>query len=162
MSDTQDDPLLGLLTDIAEGVAKLAARVDTMDAKNAAHQKQVNAALATIAEIATRTYYASKPDEPLSDDVINAPVMSPMIERWPSQSRITFPPSEFKIVSDLEALSTEEIEALLREWAVVGKKTTNAERLRHSRASAMLKQEMTKRFKAYEKSMKRENEGRSR
>jgi hypothetical protein len=162
MSDTQDDPLLGLLTDIAEGVAALAARIDTMEAKNAVHQKQVNAALATIAEIATRTYYASKPDEPLPDDVINAHVMSLMMERWPSQSRITFSPSEFKIVSDLEALSTEEIEALLREWAVVGKNTTNAERLRHSRALAMLKQEMTKRFKAYEKSMKRENEGRSR
>jgi hypothetical protein len=85
-----------------------------------------------------------------------------MIERWPSQSRITFPPSEFKIVSDLEAISTEEIEALLREWAVDGKKATNAERLRHLRALAMLKQEMTKRFKAYEKSMKREDRGRSR
>jgi hypothetical protein len=162
MSDTQDDPLLVLLTDIAEGVAALVARFNAMEAKNAAHQKQVNAALATIAEIATRTYYASKPDEPLSDDVINASVMSPMIERWPPQSRITFPPSEFKIVSDLEAISTEEIEALLREGAVDGKKTTNAERFRHSRALAMLKQEMTKRFKAYEKSMKRENEGRSR
>ena len=96
MSEHQDDPLLGLLTDIAEGVAAMAARIDTMEAKNAANQKQVNAALATIAEIAMRTYYASKPDEPLSDDVINAAVMSPMIERWPSQSRITFPPSEFK------------------------------------------------------------------
>jgi hypothetical protein len=162
MSEHQDDPLLGLLTDIAEGVATLVARVDAMEAKNAVHQKQANAALAIIAEIATRTYYASKPDEPLSDDVINASVMSPMIERWPSQSRITFPPSEFKIVSDLEAISTEEIEALLREWAVDGKKATNAERLRHLRALAMLKQEMTKRFKAYEKSMKREDRGRSR
>jgi hypothetical protein len=162
MSEHQDDPLLGLLTDIAEGVATLASRVDTMEAKNAAHQKQVNAALATIAEIATRTYYASKPDEPLSDDVINATVMSPMIDRWPSQSRITFPPSEFKIVTNLEALSTEEIEAHLREWAVVGKKATNAERLRHARGLAMLKQEMTERFKAYEKSMEREDRGRSR
>ena len=162
MSEHQDDPLFGLLTDIADGVATLAARVDKMEAKNAAHQKQVNAALATIAEIATRTYYASKPDEPLSDDVINAPVMSPMIERWPSQSRITFPPSEFKIVSNLQAISTEEIEAYLREWAVVGKKATNAERLRHERGLAMLKQEMSKRFKAYEKSMKRDSGGRSR
>jgi len=54
MSDTQDDPLVGLLTDIAEGVAKLAARVDAMEANAAAHQVQVNEALATIAEIATR------------------------------------------------------------------------------------------------------------
>ena len=62
MSDTQDDPLLGLLTDIAEGVAALAARVDAMEVSNAAHQGQVNEALATIAEIATRTYYiASRP-----------------------------------------------------------------------------------------------------
>jgi hypothetical protein len=54
MSDTQDDPLLGLLTDIADGVATLAARVDAMEAANAVHQAQVNEALATIAEIATR------------------------------------------------------------------------------------------------------------
>jgi hypothetical protein len=31
MSDTQDDPLLGLLTDIAESVATLASRVDAME-----------------------------------------------------------------------------------------------------------------------------------
>ena len=55
MSDNQDDPLLGLLTDIADGVAALAARVDAMEASNAAHQAQVNEALATIAEIATWT-----------------------------------------------------------------------------------------------------------
>ena len=62
MSDNQDDPLLGLLTDIAEGLAALAARVDAMEVNNAAHQVQVNEALATIAEIATRTYYVSNPD----------------------------------------------------------------------------------------------------
>ena len=83
MSDTQDDPLLGLLTDIAEGVARLAARVDAMEAANAVHQAQVNEALAAIAEIATRTYYASKPPNALPDDVINANVMDAMIERWP-------------------------------------------------------------------------------
>ena len=56
MSDAQDDPLLGLLTDIAEGVATLAARVDAMESEAAEHRSQVNEALATIAEIATRTY----------------------------------------------------------------------------------------------------------
>ena len=67
MSDTQDDPLLGLLTDIAEGVATLAARVDAMETVAAAHQAQVNKALATIAEIATRAYYASKPSSALPE-----------------------------------------------------------------------------------------------
>ena len=83
MSDTQDDPLLGLLTDIAEGLATLAARVDAMETKAAVHRAQVDEALATIAEIATRTYYASKPPNALPDDVINAGVMDAMIERWP-------------------------------------------------------------------------------
>jgi hypothetical protein len=162
MSDTQDDPLLGLLTDIAEGVAALAARVDAMETEAAAHRSQVNEALATIAEIATRTYYASKPPGSLPDDVINAPVLNPMIERWPSESRMTFSPSEYKIFHNLPALSTEEIEALLRERAVAGKKATNAQRLRHARALAMLKEEMTKRFKAHEKSMERDGPSRGR
>jgi hypothetical protein len=162
MSEREDDPLLGLLTDIAEGVATLAARVDTMEAKNALHRKQVNAALATIAEIATRTYYASKPPSALPGDVINSAVMNPMIERWPMEWIMTFRPSEYKIFNNLDALSTEEIEALLRERAVVAKKTTNAQRLCDTRALVMLKNEMDKRFKAYEKSMKREDRGRSR
>ena len=46
MNDAQDDPLLGLLTDIAEGVASLTARVDAMEVSNAAHQALVNEALA--------------------------------------------------------------------------------------------------------------------
>ena len=91
MSDTQDDPLLGLLTDIAEGVATLAARVDAMEAEGAAHHAQVNEALATIAEIATRTYYASKPSSALPDDIINANVMDAMIERWPRHWVMRFP-----------------------------------------------------------------------
>ncbi len=162
MSDTQDDPLLGLLTDIAEGVAALAARVGSMEAKNAVHQKQVNAALATIAEIATRTYYASKPPSALPGDVINSAVMNPMIERWPMEWIMTFRPSEYKIFNNLDALSTEEIEALLRERAVVAKKATNAQRLCDTRALVMLNNEMDKRFKAYEKSVERDSGGRSR
>ena len=162
MSDPQDDPLLGLLTDIAEGVAALAARVDAMDTEAAVHQAQVNEALATIAEIATRTYYASKPPSSLPDDVINANVMNPMIERWRPEWIMTLRPSEFKIFNDLDALSTEEIEALLRERAVVAKKATNAERLRHERKLTLLKDEMDRRFKVHEKSMERDGPGRGR
>ncbi|MGH6785273.1 MAG: hypothetical protein ACREBO_00445 [Novosphingobium sp.] len=83
MNDAQDDPLLGLLTDIVEGVAALAACVDAMETEAAVHREQVNEALATIAEIALRTYYVSKPPSALPDDIINASVMDPMIERWP-------------------------------------------------------------------------------
>ncbi len=162
MSDTQDDPLLGLLTDIAEGVATLAARVDAMETEAAEHRAQVNEALATIAEIATRTYYSSKPSSSLPDDVINANVMNPMMKRWRPEWIMTFRPSEFKIFNNLDALSTEEIEALLRERAVVAKKATNAERLRHERKLALLKDEMAKRFKAHEKSMERDGPSRER
>ena len=162
MSDPQDDPLLGLLTDIAEGVAALTARVDAMETEAAVHQAQVNEALATIAEIATRTYYASKPPSSLPDDVINANVMNPMIERWRPEWIMTLRPSEFKIFNNLDALSTEEIEALLRERAVVAKKATNAERLRHERKLTLLKDEMDRRFKVHEKSMERDGPGRGR
>ena len=162
MSDAQDDPLLGLLTDIADAVATLAARVDAMETDAAAHQALVNEALATIAEIATRTYYASKPSSSLPDDVINTNVMNPMIKRWRSEWIMTFRPSEFKIFNNLDALSTEEIEALLRERAVVAKKATNAERLRHERKLTLLKDEMDRRFKVHEKSMERDGPGRGR
>ena len=162
MSDKQDDPLLGLLTDIAEGVATLSARVDAMEAANAVHQAQVNEALATIAEIATRTYYVSKPTSALPGDVINSAVMSPMIERWPVEWPVTFPPSEFKIFNDLDSISTEEIEALLRARAVIAEDATNAQRLRHARALFMLNEEMKKRFKVHEQGRERDAPGRSR
>ena len=162
MSDTQDDPLLGLLTDIAEGVAALSARVDAMETETAAHQVQVNEALATIAEIATRAYYASKPSGALPGDVINSAVMTSMIERWPVEWPVTFPPSEFKILKALESVSTEEIEALLRARAMIADDATNAQRLRHTRALFLLNEEMSRRFKAHEKSREREAPGRSR
>jgi hypothetical protein len=94
MSDHDDDPLLGLLTDIAEGVAVLVSRVDAMDAKIAAQHDLVTEALATIAEIAARTYYVSKPPSALPADVINSGVMDAMIDRWPHDSIMLFPPSE--------------------------------------------------------------------
>jgi hypothetical protein len=106
MSDHNDDPLLGLLTDIAEGVAVLVARVDAMDAKIAVQYDLTNEALATIAEIATRTYYASKPPSPLPDDIINASVMDSMIERWPKDAQVTFPPPEFETLSGVATLRT--------------------------------------------------------
>ena len=162
MSEKQDDPLLGLLTDIAEGVASLAARVDAMEVSNAAHQAQVNEALATIAEIATRTYYGSKPSSALPDDIINTSVMNAMIERWPTHWSMTFPPSEFKIFNGLDALGTEEIEAMLRQRAIVAEDATNAQRLRHVRALVMLNEEMDRRFKAHEQSQERGGPGRSR
>ena len=162
MSDNQDDPLLGLLTDIAEGVAALSARVDAMEASNAVHQAQVNEALATIAEIATRTYYVSNPPKALPDAIINIAVMNGMIERWPTHWSMTFPPSEFKIFNSLDALSTEEIEAMLRQRAIVAEDATNAQRLRHVRALVMLNEEMDRRFKAHEQSQERGAPGRSR
>ena len=162
MSDNQDDPLLGLLTDIAQGVAALAARVDAMEADNAAHQAQVNEALATIAEIATRTYYVSKPSSALPDDIINASVMNAMIERWPPEWRMMFPTSEFKLFNDLESLSASEIEAQLRQRATIAEDATNAQRLRHARALVMLNEEMAKRFKAHQQSQERDAPGRSR
>ncbi len=162
MSDTQDDPLLGLLTDIAEGVAALSARVDAMEASNATHQTQVNEALATIAEIATRTYYASKPPSALPDDVINTGVMDAMIERWSLEWTMRFPSSEFKMLKELESLSADEIEAHLRQRASVADDATNAQRLRHARALVMLNEEMAKRFKTHQQSQERDAPGRSR
>jgi hypothetical protein len=162
MSDTQDDPLLGLLTDIAEGVATLSARVDAMEAANAAHQAQVNEALATIAEIATRTYYASKPTSALPSEAINAAVMNPMIERWPTEWMVTVPPAEFKLYKKLDTLSIDEIEAQLRARAVIAEGASNAQRISHARVVLMLQEEMDKRFKAHEQSQERDAPGRSR
>jgi hypothetical protein len=162
MSDTQDDPLFGLLTDIAEGVATLAERVDAMEAANAVHQAQMNEALATIAEIATRTYYVSKPTNALPDDVINANVMDAMIERWSLEWVMRFPSSEFWMLKDLQSLNAAEIEAILRQRAVVAEDATNAQRLRHARILTILNEEMDKRFKAQQKGAERDAPGRSR
>ena len=162
MSDAQNDPLLGLLTDIAEGVATLAARVDAMETANALHQAQVNEALATIAEIATRTYYANKPTTALPSEAINAAVMNPMIERWPTEWMVTVPPTEFKLYKKLDTLSIDEIEAQLRARAVIAEGASNAQRISHARVVLMLQEEMDKRFKAHEQSQERDAPGRSR
>jgi hypothetical protein len=162
MSDTQEDPLLGLLTDIAEGVASLAARIDGIETRMAAQNDVTNEALATIAEIATRTYYASKPSSALPDDIINANVMEAMIERWPLDWVMRFPSSEFRMLKDLQSLSAAEIEAILRQRAVVAEDATNAQRLRHARILTILNEEMDKRFKVQQLGAERDSSERSR
>jgi hypothetical protein len=162
MSDTNDDPLLGLLTDIAEGVATLSSRIDAIETRMAAQNDITNEALATIAEIATRTYYASKPSNALPDDIINANVMDAMIERWSLEWVMRFPSSEFRMLKDLQSLSAAEIEAILRQRAVVAEDATNAQRLRHARILGILNEEMDKRFKDQQKGAERDSPERSR
>ena len=161
MSDTQDDSLLGLLTDIAEAVATLAARVDAMEAANAVHQPQVNEALATIAEIATRTYYVSKPPNALPDDVINAGVMDAMIERWPSGAVIGMSSHDRQFLSELDRHSAETIDMMISR-AQDNPDQSNASRLRMKAILALLKREKDKRTKAKGQGIERDAPGRGR
>lgn len=98
----------------------------------------------------------------LPDTVINSAVMDRMIDHWPLEWSMTFPPSEFRIFNNLDALSVAEIEAMLMARAVIAEGAMNAQRLRHARALVMLNEEMTKRFKAHEKAVERERTARSR
>ena len=159
MSDNQDDPLLGLLTDIAEGVATLSARVDAMEVSNAAHQAQVNEALATIAEIATRTYYVSKPSDPLPDDIINTSVMDAMIERWPQGAAIGMSNHDRKLMSQLADHSIESIDRMIG-LAEANPDQTNGTRLRTIFYLAQLNREKNR--KAKEQDRERDVSGRSR
>ena len=159
MSDNQDDPLLGLLTDIAEGVAALAARVDAMEVSNAAHQAQVNEALATIAEIATRTYYVSKPPSALPDDVVNATVMNPMIERWPQGAAVGMSINDRKLLNELDRQPDDSIEMLVSRMKAVDDES-NASRLRVNAVLALLNREIERRAKA--QGVERNDRGRGR
>ena len=159
MSDNQDDPLLGLLTDIAEGVAKLSARLDAMEENAATHQGQVNEALATIAEIATRTYYVSKPSSALPDDVVNATVMNPMIERWPQGAVIGMSINDRKLMSELDGQPADAIEMLISRMKAVDDES-NASRLRVNTVLALLYREMERRAKA--QGVERNDRGRGR
>ena len=159
MNDAQDDPLLGLLTDIAEGVAALAARVDAMEVSNAAHQALVNEALATIAEIATRTYYVSKPPNALPDDVVNAGVMDAMIERWPQGAVIGMSINDRKLLNELDRQPDDSIEMLVSRMKAVDDES-NASRLRVNAVLALLNREIERRAKAQD--MERDAPGRSR
>ena len=161
MSDEQDDPLLGLLTDIAEGVAALTERVDAMEAANAEHQTQVNEALATIAEIATRTYYVSKPTSALPDEIINAEVMDAIIERWPMDAVITMSRQDRKLLNELDRQPGEIIDKLI-ERAHNNPDQSNASRLRMATFLALLNQERERRLKAKEQGVEREGKGRGR
>ena len=161
MSEAQDDPLLGLLTDIAEAVAALSARMDAMETAAAAHQAQVNEALATIAEIATRTYYVSKPPNALPDDVINAGVMDAMIERWPSGAIIGMSSHDRQLLSELDRQPIEAIDALISR-AQDNPDQSNASRLRMAAILALLKREKARRTKAKAQGIERDAPGRSR
>jgi hypothetical protein len=161
MSDTQDDPLLGLLTDIAEGVAALSARVDAMESETAAHRAQVNEALGTIAEIATRTYYASKPPNALPDDVINAGVMDAMIERWPAGAVIGMSSHDRQFLSELDRHPVETIDTMISR-AQANAEQSNASRLRMAAILALLNRERNKRVKAKLQDVERDARGRGR
>ena len=155
MSDTQDDPLLGLLTDIAEGVARLATRVDAMETDAAAHRSQVNEALAIIAEIATRTYYAAKPSSALHDDIINASVMDAMIERWPRGAIIGWSRTDQALLDGLDKLGTKQIDALIAQ-ANANPNQSNASRLRREASLALLNGELARRGKVRQQNPERE------
>ncbi len=161
MSDTQDDPLLGLLTDIAEGVAALAARVDVMESNSAAHQAQVDEALATIAEIATRTYYVSKPPSALPDDIINATVMNPMIERWPQGAVIGMSSHDRQLLSELDRQPDEAIDKLIAR-AKASDDENNASRLRMGAILVLLNREKERRAKELAQGVERDAPGRGR
>ena len=161
MSDNQDDPLLGLLTDIAEGVAKLSARLDAMEENAATHQGQVNEALATIAEIATRTYYVSQPPSTLPDDVVNATVMNPMIERWPQGAAIGMSSHDRQLLSELDQHPDETIDTMISR-AQDNPDRSNAERVRMAAFLAVAIREKARRAKAKEPSVERDGQGRGR
>jgi hypothetical protein len=152
---------LGLLTDIAEGVATLAARVDAMEAANAVHQTQVSEALATIAEIATRTYYVSKPTSALPDDIINAGVMDAMIERWPRGALIGMSNHDQQLMSELDRHPIEAIDRLIAR-AQDHPDQSNANRLRMDAFLTLLKREKDKRAKAMAQDNERDTPGRGR
>jgi hypothetical protein len=164
MSDTNDDPLLGLLTDIAEGVAVLAERIDAMEARATAQGTAVNEALETIAEIAMRTYYATRPAKPLPDEVINAAVMDLMIKRWPDDVLVGMPPDEFNELHDLAQLDTEGLRqaiAQMRERII----QNNAARVRRQKSLQILNSALQDRIEAQERNHEPERErdlGRSR
>ena len=161
MSESQDDPLLGLLTDIAGGVAALVARVNAIETRMAAQNDFTNQALATIAEIATRTYYVTKPTNPLPDDVINAAVMNAMIERWPQGAVIGMSSHDRQVLSELDRHPIETIDMMISR-AQNTPDQSNANRLRMEAALALLKREKSKRAKAKAQGIKRDAPGRSR
>lgn len=161
MSDTHDDPLLGLLTDIAEGVAMLAERIDAIEARAAARDIVVDEALATIAEIAARTYYATKPLSALPDDIINAGVMDAMIERWPSDAAIGMSKSDQEVLRSVGQLDTKKLDQMIVKLTA-DVDQDNAWRVRRQAGLKILNQELDKRIKANQQNIEQERPGRER
>jgi hypothetical protein len=146
------------LTDIAEGVATLAARIDGIETRMVAQNDVTNEALATIAEIATRTYYASKPSSALPDDIINANVMDAMIERWPSGAVIGMSNHDRQLMSELDRHPIEAIDRLIAR-AQDHPDQSNANRLRMGTFLVLLKREKDKRAKAKAQDNERDTPG---
>ena len=119
----------------------------------------ITVALATIAEIATRTYYVSKPPNALPDDVINTGVMDAMIERWPQGAVIGMSINDRKLLSELDGQPADAIEMLISRMKAVDDES-NASRLRVNTVLALLNREMERRAKAQD--MERDAPGRSR
>jgi hypothetical protein len=161
MSDTHDDPLLGLLTDIAEGVAMLAERIDAIEARAAARDCEVDKALATIAEIAARTYYAAKPSSSLPNDIINAGVLDAMIERWPSEAMIGMSKHDQEVLRGVGQLDTKKLDQMIVHLTA-GVDQDNADRVRRTASLKILNQELDKRIKANQQAAEQERSGRGR
>jgi hypothetical protein len=161
VSDRPRDPLLGLLTDIANELAGLVERLDAMEARIAAEQGQTNEALVTIAEIAARTYYAAKPTAALPDDVINAGVMNAIIDHWPQGAIIGWSHADRELLNNLGKLDTRRIETLISQ-ANANSDQSNACRLRREASLSLLNQEVEKRVKARQSDVLQNVPGRER
>ncbi len=117
--------------------------------------------VASIAEIATRTYYVSKPPNALPDDVINANVMDAMIKRWPSGAVIGMSSQDRQLLSELDRQPTKAIDTMISR-AQANADQSNASRLRMEAILALLKREMERRAKAKAQDIERDAPGRSR
>jgi hypothetical protein len=121
----------------------------------------VNEALATIAEIATRTYYASKPPNALPDDIINASVMDAMIERWPSGAIIGMSSHDRQLLSELDRQPIDAVDTMISR-AQDDPAKCNADRIRLAAIFALASREKARRAKAKGQDIERDAPGRSR
>ena len=152
---------MGPLSLSSRGLAAVVVRVDAMKTEAAAHRAEVNEALATIAEIATRTYYASKPPNALPDDVINANVIDAMIERWPSGAVIGMSSQDRQLLSELDRHPIEAIDLMITR-AQDNPDQSNANRLRMDTILALLNREKDRRAKVKAQGIERDGPGRGR
>lgn len=168
MNDANDDPLLGLLTDIAEGVAvlaeridgieaKISARIDAMETRAATQDATVNEALETIAEIAMRTYYATKPSNELPAVVVNAHVMDRTIERWPEEAIVKPTPKGRVLLQEIALADTKSLDGMIVDLTSLIASSNNG-RLRQLATLRALNREIQKRYKTYGQSGEQERE----